>query len=95
VSRGVFADQCSINLRWPEYVDAYTQLMRDLYRRDKGQFEALLGASRVVLVCPCLRPDLCHRTVLARILTRLGARYYGEIETWDTTDESPIYARAR
>jgi hypothetical protein len=47
---------------------------------------------RVAPVCSCLRPDRCHRTVLARILTRLGARYYGEIESWDATAESPIYA---
>jgi hypothetical protein len=31
--------------------------------------------------------------VLARILTRLGARYYGEITEWDATVEAPIFSR--
>jgi len=91
VSRGVFCPSAG-----PHVVldaDEYVQEMRDLYRRDRGQFDALLQAPRVVLVCSCLRPDRCHRTVLARILTRLGARYYGEIESWDTTVEEPLFAR--
>ena len=95
VSKGVFMDAVSINLRWPEYVDAYTKQMRTLYRRDRGQFEALLQANRVVLVCWCVRPAACHRTVLARILTRLGARYYGEIEAWDSTVEEPVFLRSK
>ncbi len=33
--------------------------------------------------------------VLARILTRLGARYYGEIESWDATVEEPVFAGRR
>ncbi len=83
------------NLRWPEYVDAYTAQMRDLYRRDRGQFDALLQGKRVVLACWCVFPGQCHRTVLARILTRLGARYYGEIESWDATVEEPVFAGRR
>lgn len=78
---------------WPEYADAYTEQMRGMYRRDKGKFDGLLQGKRVVLTCWCLRPDRCHRTVLARILTRLDACYYGEIEDWDETVEPPVYVR--
>jgi hypothetical protein len=39
---------------------------------------ALLARREVTLVCYCPTPDRCHRTLLARILERLGARYLGE-----------------
>jgi hypothetical protein len=92
VSRGVFAPWAGSHVVLASD-DVYVQEMRTLYRRDRGQFDALLEAPRVVLVCHCRRPDLCHRTVLARILTRLGARYYGEITEWDATVEEPLFAR--
>lgn len=91
VAQGVFSPRPGSHVVLD--ADAYLQEMRSLFRRDRGQFEALLQAPRVVLVCHCRRPDLCHRTVLARILVRPGARYYGEIEEWDATVETPCFAR--
>jgi uncharacterized protein YeaO (DUF488 family) len=80
-------------LSWPEYVERYTQIMRRSYRDNRPVWDMLLQAPRVVLVCYCTDPATCHRTVLARILVRLGASYYGEIEEWDATVEAPCFAR--
>ena len=82
-------------LPWPDYVDEYTAQMRRSYRERRAEWEALLGGQRVVLVCFCKDPAMCHRTILARILTRLGARYYGEITEWDSTVEQPLFAREK
>jgi uncharacterized protein YeaO (DUF488 family) len=83
------------DLSWPDYVERYTQLMRQSYRSNREVWDLVLASPRVVLVCYCKDPAHCHRTVLARILTRLGARYYGEITEWDETVEEPLFAGRR
>jgi len=80
------------HLSWPEYVDAYTAEMRQSYRENRPAWDALLGGKRVVLCCVCKDPSRCHRTVLAKILTKLGAKNYGEITEWDSTVEEPLFA---
>lgn len=92
VSQGVFAPLAGSHVVLASD-EVYLQEMRQLYRRDRGQFEALLQAPRVVLCCYCTDPATCHRTVLARILVRLGARHYGEIEEWDATVDPPCFSR--
>ena len=68
---------------WNDYVLAYTDEMRDSYRRRRAAWDALLERPRVVAVCYCAvtpaRP-WCHRRVLAGILAKLGATDRGEIE---------------
>lgn len=81
------------DVNWPKYVEEYTQQMRDSYRRNRPLWDLLLEAPRVVLVCYCPDPAYCHRTVLGKILAKLGAHFYGEIDTWDDTIEEPLFSR--
>lgn len=58
---------------------AYLAEMRVSNQRHKAAWKELLRRPRVVIVCGCPWPDLCHRATLATILTRLGAVDCGEI----------------
>jgi len=62
-----------------KYTGQYIQLMRDSYRENKKEWLDLLDRERVVLVCFCKSGEFCHRILLANILTKLGAKYCGEI----------------
>ena len=63
---------------WQTYVQGYLAEMRLSYQRERAKWDALLGLSRVVLVCDC--PSHCHRTILReRILPKLGAVDCGEL----------------
>lgn len=48
-------------------------------RYNPGAWKRLLGRDRVVLVCYCSEREMCHRTLLAQILKKLGAVYHGEV----------------
>lgn len=63
---------------WREYSDAYTAEMRLSYTQNRREWNALMARREVTLCCFCARPELCHRTVLAGILVKLGAEYLGE-----------------
>jgi uncharacterized protein YeaO (DUF488 family) len=63
---------------WDRYVDHYTQQMRVSYKDHRKKWDALLSRDVVTLVCFCVDPNRCHRTVLAGILGKLGARVGGE-----------------
>ena len=63
---------------WAEYELAYTKEMRALYKLDQGPFCTLLAYPEATLLCFCENPERCHRTVLARLLVKLGATYHGE-----------------
>lgn len=65
-------------LPWEEYVTRYTAEMRVSYREHRWQWDALLARDEVTLVCFCVDPLRCHRTVLAGILGKLGADVRGE-----------------
>ena len=58
---------------WPQYVKDYTAEMRISYRENRAVWDALLARDEVTLVCYCIDPKHCHRTVLAEILGKLGA----------------------
>lgn len=65
---------------WSRYVPAYLEEMRESYKVKRAGWEGLLSRARVVLVCYCVDPLHCHRTLLGRdILPRLGAAYRGEV----------------
>ena len=65
---------------WEDYVVRYTDEMRASYRQHGAAWASLLGRERVVLVCFCVDPLQCHRTVLGRdILPKLGAAFAGEL----------------
>lgn len=60
------------------YVELYTDEMRKSYVQNRAAWDALLARSEVTLCCFCTQHLLCHRSLLARILERLGAVYHGE-----------------
>ena len=62
-----------------EYTEEYLELMRNVYRKFPNVWRQLLSRKRVVLVCFCRPNTFCHRTLLAKILEKLGATYKGEI----------------
>ena len=64
---------------WAEYVKGYTAEMRRSFRKRRADWDALLARERVVIVCFCVDPTRCHRTILGRdILPKLGALWLGE-----------------
>lgn len=65
---------------WKIYAKAYLEEMSRSYRVNRKDWIALLERERVVLTCYCTNPARCHRTILGKILNRLGAVYYGELE---------------
>lgn len=72
------ADQIE-RLAWERYVPAYTEEMRESYRRTRFAWSALLARDRAVLVCYCTDAAHCHRALLAGILGKLGADVRGEL----------------
>jgi len=65
---------------WPKYVEDYTAEMRVSYRDHRPAWDAVLARSSVTLVCFCVDPTHCHRTVLAGLLIACGATGHGERE---------------
>jgi uncharacterized protein YeaO (DUF488 family) len=69
---------------WVSFVSAYTQQMRGSLRASRqeqnGAWRVLLARPSVTLVCFCADPATCHRSVLAGLLARCGAREGGERE---------------
>ena len=50
----------------------------EAYRENRERWAALLARPEATLLCFCNDPARCHRTVLARLLVKLGATYCGE-----------------
>jgi uncharacterized protein YeaO (DUF488 family) len=65
---------------WRIYAKAYLDEMSRSYKLNRTAWTALLDRERVVLTCYCTNPARCHRTILGKILNRLGATYFGELE---------------
>lgn len=65
---------------WQSYARSYLREMSISYHENRPEWEALLARPRVVLTCYCTDPSRCHRTLLGRILERLGASFKGELE---------------
>lgn len=63
---------------WPGYAADYTAEMRASFRASRPAWDALLARDEVTLVCYCADPAFCHRTLLAEILSKLGAKPCGE-----------------
>ena len=68
---------------WPEYVTRYTGEMRASYREHRWAWDVALDPPvndppPLTLVCYCVDPARCHRTLLAGILGKLGAQIGGE-----------------
>ena len=63
---------------WAEYELAYTEEMRASYRKNRERWHELFARPEATLLCFCKDPTRCHRTVLARLLVKLGAVYHGE-----------------
>lgn len=63
---------------WDTYSVAYKKEMRESYKLHSPGWEKILKMESATLVCFCPRPEHCHRIILARILVKLGAEYFGE-----------------
>lgn len=61
-----------------EYEQMYLTLMRQSYKNYRHAWEDLLRRKTATLVCFCQPGAFCHRVLLAKILSILGARYLGE-----------------
>ena len=77
------AAERAVEAAWPVYVEAFTAQMRESHGPSKrlrsGPWRRLLARPVVTLLCFCVDPERCHRTLLARdILPRCGATYGGE-----------------
>ncbi len=68
----------SIEPLWPAYVDGYTAEMRRSYRGSYPAWGWLIEQREVTLLCYCTDPTHCHRTLLAEILSKFGAKVCGE-----------------
>lgn len=67
---------------WRLYRQGFLYEMRESYRVQRTARERLLARESVTLLCYCVDPERCHRTLLAReILPRLGAVSAGERPT--------------
>lgn len=64
---------------WKAYAAAYYGEMTLSRKREPDVWATLLARPRVVLTCYCTNPLRCHRTLLARLLEKLGATFEGEI----------------
>lgn len=73
---------------WKAYVLAYAAEMKQSYAKHRYLWDELLARDRVVLTCYCNDSDRCHRTVLARILARLGGTFCGELAARDREGEA-------
>lgn len=62
-----------------QYKRYYEVLMEHSYITHKEHWKQLLNMKKVVLLCYCPANTFCHRLLLARILEKYGAKYYGEI----------------
>jgi uncharacterized protein (DUF488 family) len=82
----VFAPPVGWVYECPDDERDYVTQMRRSYRAHKAEWDTVLAAKRVVLVCSCEHRHRCHRSTLAKILARCGARVYGEILEWDLTE---------
>lgn len=67
-----------LDAHWPTYAAAYVAEMRASYKANPRAWAALLAREEVTLLCFCDSPRLCHRYLLADLLTKCGATYCGE-----------------
>ena len=63
---------------WRKYEDAYRAEMERTRKVYPSRWSDLLSRESVTLLCFCVNPQRCHRTVLAAMLGELGASVMGE-----------------
>lgn len=59
-------------ITWRQYTQLYVQQMRKSYQANKAHWISLLQKPSFTLVCFCVDPTHCHRTLLAQILVKVG-----------------------
>lgn len=74
----VAMDRAASAAWWPFFADAYRHELRQSYRTRREEWDALLARSEITLTCSCTDPERCHRTILAEVLEKCGARRMGE-----------------
>lgn len=67
-----------VQQQWREYAEAYFAWIEESHRHHPEAWRALLAREEVTLVCYCVVPTRCHRSLLAAHLVGLGAIYEGE-----------------
>lgn len=64
---------------WTRYVPHFLCEMEHSQLHHPGAWEDMLARRRVVLCCFCHSVSRCHRSLVAQLLERRGARWEGEI----------------
>jgi len=64
---------------WERNVEA---ALRHGVRPQPEAWNELLARPEIVLLCYCTDPEHCHRTLLAGVLQRLGAEFFGEVKPY-------------
>jgi uncharacterized protein YeaO (DUF488 family) len=76
------AEQAAVDVlqrAWRAYVPKYIDEMRRSFRRNQGEWAALLARETVTLQCFCIDAEHCHRWILRTIiLPKCGALDVGE-----------------
>jgi len=67
------------NMSKKEYTKKYYELMRKSYKTNFNKWQDVLNREHLTFVCYCNKSSFCHRFLLKDILTKLGAKYLGEI----------------
>lgn len=65
-----------------KYIEMYTELMNQSYKRFPHKWENLLSRDRVTLVCYCKKGKFCHRKLLAKLIhiNFPETEYIGELD---------------
>ncbi len=61
-----------------EYTKMYHSMMLSSYESYRDIWEEALGRDMVTIVCFCKAGSFCHRYLLAKYCSKLGAVYLGE-----------------
>jgi uncharacterized protein YeaO (DUF488 family) len=61
-------------ITWPQYIEAYLQLLRGRCAEDPAPFMELIALGEVTLYCYCPEDSVCHRHLAARVLHGIAAR---------------------
>jgi len=63
---------------WESYASAYRTRMRHVFKHQSAAFNKLLDRDETTLVCTCLAPSRCHRSLLESYLGDCGMDVRGE-----------------
>jgi len=63
-----------------EYTEQYMEILKKSFNTYTSIWTKFLDMdAQAVFVCYCKSGDFCHRLILAKVLSNMGAKYNGEI----------------